>query len=63
MVTLCRNCHAEVTEDLRRAGVSMIREPDPIERLSYALLASSVFFRKYAESLEKQARNLLEDKT
>ena len=60
-VTLCRNCHAEVTEDLRKAGIPMVRERDPVKRAAYALLSGAVFFRKYAETIEKLGRELLEE--
>jgi hypothetical protein len=61
-VKLCRNCHAEITEELRRAGVPMVREHDPRKRAAYALLGGGVFFRKYADSIEKLARELLEER-
>lgn len=59
-VILCRNCHAKVTEDLLKAGVPMVRERDPRKRAAYALLSGAVFFKRYADSIEKLARELLE---
>lgn len=58
-VTLCRNCHAEVTEDLLREGVPMKRERDPRTRVAYALLAQAVFDRKRADAQERFAQLLL----
>lgn len=60
-VVLCRNCHAEITEDLMRAGVPMVRERDPRRRVAFALLSAAVFFKKYANSLEKLGRHLMEE--
>ena len=60
-VVLCRNCHAEITEDLMRSGIPMVRERDPRKRAAYALLSGAMFFRKYADGIEKLARGLLED--
>lgn len=61
-VVLCRNCHAEITEDLMRAGIPMVRERDSRRRTAYALLSAAVFFKKYVESLEKLAQNLMGDR-
>lgn len=41
-VPLCRNCHAIVTEKLRRAGVSMQPPPTLLERLVNLLRAAGV---------------------
>jgi hypothetical protein len=60
-VVLCRNCHAELTEDLMRAGIPMVRERDPRKRAGYMLLSGAVFFKKYAESIDKLGRKLLEE--
>ncbi|HEX5423905.1 MAG TPA: hypothetical protein VFW94_10175 [Candidatus Acidoferrales bacterium] len=38
----------------------MTRERDSTKRTAYALLSAAVFFRKYAESLDKLAKELLE---
>lgn len=59
-VVLCRNCHAEITEDLMRAGIHMVRERDPRKRAGYMLRSSAVFFKKYAESIDNLGRELLE---
>ena len=60
-VVLCRNCHAEITEDLRREGIPMKRERDSIKRTGHMLRSGAVFFKKYAESIDKRGRELLED--
>lgn len=60
-VVLCRNCHAEITELIRRAGIPMKRERDPRKRAGYMLRSGAVFFQKYAESIDKLGRELLED--
>lgn len=59
-VVLCRNCHAEITEDLMQAAIPMKRERDPIKRAGYMLRSGAVFFKTYAESIDKRGRELLE---
>ena len=59
-VVLCRNCHGEITEELRRAGIPMTRERNPVKRAGYMLRSGAVFFRKYAESIDKRGQELLE---
>jgi hypothetical protein len=58
-VTLCLNCHREITEGLAREGVSM--RPEKNRRLFIALnlRASAVLFDSLATSYRKWA-NLLE---
>jgi hypothetical protein len=58
-VVLCRNCHAEITEDLLKGRIPMKRERDPNRRVAYALLARSVFLKKEMESMERFAELLL----
>lgn len=60
-VVLCRNCHAEITEDLRRSGIPMVRERDPRKRVAYALLARAAFLEKEVESMKRFAELLLEE--
>lgn len=44
-----------------RAGIPMVRERDPRKRAGYMLLSGAVFFKKYAESIDKLGRKLLEE--
>ena len=55
-VPLCLNCHAEVTERLRQAGVSMDRQKQPISFASHVFRAFSVHFRLLSEACWKYAR-------
>jgi hypothetical protein len=57
-VLLCRNCHAEVTEDLRRAGVSTKPESDPKLRVSIMLDALAVFLEALTPALRRWAELL-----
>ena len=63
-VTLCLNCHKEITEGLAREGVSMRPERDLYRVIVYVLRASAVLFdflaqsyRKWATLLENQLEN------
>lgn len=59
LITLCLNCHREVTEGVAREGVDMRPEVD-IRRLTVLRLrASAVHFEHLAKSYRKWA-NLLE---
>lgn len=58
-VGLCRNCHAEITEDLRRAGVPMKRETNRIKRVALMLIALSTFMKKAGEAMSHIAKLLL----
>jgi hypothetical protein len=60
-IVICRNCHAEITEDRMRAGIPMRRERDPVKRVAFMLLGLSVLFAKLAESMQKAAEDLLEE--
>ena len=57
-VAMCRNCHAEITEDRRCEGIPMRRERDPIERSAYMLAARAVFLEKDAKTMRKLAADL-----
>ena len=57
-VPLCRNCHAEATEGLLRAGVSMRPEPNPIARVALQLDAQAIFHEALAAS-ERRSAELL----
>jgi hypothetical protein len=61
MVTLCLNCHREITEGLAREGVSMHPERDIHKLIALVLRGSAVLFeflassyRKWATLLERQ---------
>jgi CRISPR/Cas system-associated protein Cas10 (large subunit of type III CRISPR-Cas system) len=57
---LCKACHAQVTENLRRANVDMRYTPDSVERVRRSLKATAVFLRMLAEALWRWAESLLE---
>ena len=59
-VTLCLNCHREITEGLMRAGVSMHAEANVHKLIALKLKASAVLFESLASSYRDSAR-LLED--
>jgi hypothetical protein len=52
---LCRACHAQVTENLRRADVDMRYESNSVERVGQALKATAVFLHMLAEALWRWA--------
>jgi hypothetical protein len=60
LVTLCLNCHREVTEGLAREGVSMRPEKNISKLVALILRASAVFFEALAKSYRKWA-TLLEN--
>jgi hypothetical protein len=60
-ITLCRNCHAEITEDRMREGIPMRRERDPRKRIAFILRARATFLRKDAETMSELAKLLLGD--
>jgi hypothetical protein len=55
---LCQVCHAQATENLRRADVDMRCAPESGERLRRALKATAVFLRMLAEALWRWAESL-----
>jgi hypothetical protein len=57
-VLLCRNCHAEVTEDLRQAGLNPTSESNATLRVSLMLEALSVFLEALAPALRRWAELL-----
>jgi hypothetical protein len=59
MVTLCLNCHREITEGLAREGVSMHPERDTHKLIALVLRGSAVLFESLASSYRKWA-SLLE---
>ena len=63
-ITLCLNCHREITEGLAREGVSMRPEKNLRKLIALILRASAVLFdflaasyRKWASLLEDQSEN------
>ena len=58
-ITLCLNCHREITEGLAREGVSMFPEGNRRKFIAMMLKASAVLFDCLAISFRKWA-NLLE---
>jgi hypothetical protein len=52
---ICRNCHAVLTEDRLRAGVSMRPAPDQNTRDVLRLEGLAVFHEKTAEALRRWA--------
>lgn len=59
-VTLCRNCHALVTEDQRRAGITLRPAPDNKTRLRRQLYALAIFHEREAEILRRLASDAAE---
>lgn len=57
-VPLCRNCHGEVTEGYRVAGVSMKPQPTVLHRLRTVLRALGTFFRSLCVSIDRWATDL-----
>jgi len=60
LVTLCLNCHREITEGLMREGVSMHPERNLNKLIALVLRGSAVLFEFLASSYRKWAK-LLED--
>ena len=54
---LCQVCHAQATENLRRADIDMRCAPESGERLRRALKATAVFLRMLAEALWRWAES------
>jgi hypothetical protein len=59
IIPICRNCHAEVTENRLRAGISMRSEPDQNTREALRLEALALFHEKTAEALRRWAAEKL----
>jgi hypothetical protein len=59
IVTLCLNCHREITEGLAREGVTMRPEKDRCKLVALMLRGSAVLFDFLAASFRKWA-NLLD---
>jgi hypothetical protein len=61
IVTLCLNCHREITEGLMREGVSMYPEKNLYKLVASKLRASAVLLESLASSCRNSA-SLLEKK-
>jgi hypothetical protein len=48
-IPLCKNCHAILTEDNRRAGADMRQQPSLLERIVNVLRALGAFFNDLAQ--------------
>jgi hypothetical protein len=59
-VTLCLNCHREITEGLAREGVNMRPEKNIHKLIALMLRASAILFESLAKSYRKWA-TLLEN--
>jgi hypothetical protein len=62
MVTLCLNCHGEITEGLRVEGVSMHPQENLLKLIALMLRGSAVLFESLAKSYRKWA-SLLENRS
>ena len=54
-IPLCRNCHAECSEGVLRAGVSMRFERNQRERMALSLEAQAAFFEDFAKAQQRLA--------
>jgi len=55
---LCPKHHRELHEQLRRAGMSLSFEPDPIKRVAKALRSAAVYDRARADAMDRWAASL-----
>lgn len=65
LFSICRSCHAEVTDERLRAGISMLPELDANKRDALRLQALAFFEEKLAEALRRwasEARNRLNER-
>ena len=62
IVTLCLNCHREITERLAREGVSMHPQENVLKLIALMLRGSAVLFEALATSYRKWA-TLLESRS
>ena len=59
-VILCRNCHRKLSDDQRDHFPPIWTPPDPLERLSHALLGEADLLLRLAEKRRADARMLNE---
>ena len=57
-VVVCRNCHGELTEALRDAGVSMETPPNALITVVRMLRSLAVFFEALVRNLRRHADEL-----
>jgi hypothetical protein len=57
-VLLCRNCHAEVTENLRQGRISMGPAVNEVERVAIMLEALAIFLEALVTALRRWAELL-----
>lgn len=57
-LALCFNCHALVTENLHKAGVTMKREQHPVRFALIVFRALAVHFRMLSEAFSRFAKLL-----
>ena len=62
LVAICRNCHVEVTELRRQAGIGMQFEADPVKREALRLEALALFHSDTAQALRRWAAEKLSAK-
>ena len=60
LVTLCLNCHREITENLMREGVSMRPQKNANEVIALKLKGSAVLLESLASSFRDSASSLEE---
>ncbi|MGA7711198.1 MAG: hypothetical protein WCA81_04800 [Rhizomicrobium sp.] len=59
-VIICRNCHRKLEDDRRDHFPTIWTPPDPIERLSKALMGEADMFQRLAQKRRADARMLHE---
>lgn len=58
--SLCERHHRKVHEQIRRGGISLQFEPNPIKRVEMAIRAMAVYRREEADAMDRLA-DLLEE--
>jgi hypothetical protein len=59
---MCEMHHRRIHEQLMRAGISPLHEPDVIKRVALALRSAAVYDRDRADAMDRWA-NLLESQS
>jgi hypothetical protein len=52
---ICDSCHDALTENRRRAGALMERQPNSKKQVKYALKAAAVFLHELADAMSRWA--------
>jgi hypothetical protein len=55
---ICEKHHREIHEQMRRAGIPLTFEPDPVKRVATALRSAAVYDRARADAMERWAELL-----